>query len=165
MSTTTTPYVAIAARIRQFCTELGLPQPVAAATPSGLPENAGWMFVQFSTDRSAAALIIQKTQGRAPNIHSHLDLQGLDGFIELPRLNGRVLCHFECDLNKVRAVLHLFVDSVRRPVRASSKTPGKAQAASIPGLSLDSDAASETPVHGFTEEEIEEEMAMIEGRS
>jgi hypothetical protein len=168
-STTVLPYVAIAARVRQFCAELGLPAPVTAATPSGLPENKGWMFMQFSEDKNAAALIVQKTEGKAPNVHSHLDLAGHDGYIPLPKYNGRVLCHFECDLNKVKSVLHLFVASARRPIHASRTTGKKSVTATIPGLSDDSEetsvAASEPASYQFTEEELDAEIALINGLS
>jgi hypothetical protein len=117
--------------IRALCTELGLPTPTTSNTDSGLPENTGWMFIAFgpeSVDSSralgdTACLIVSKS---LTQVHSHIDLDGEEGYIGLPKKNGRVICHFAPDLSLIAQVLHRFVSASRRASITPVKSTGKA---------------------------------------
>lgn len=136
MTTTTTKtvtvpvYTTITSALIKACHDQGLPSPLLdATTESGLPENAGWAFLRFT--EGAAALIIQKSVTKVPQVHSHVDLSDYQGFIALPKKNGRVLCHFKGDATLMADVLHLFVGTAKRPVAAKAKAEVVAGAASL----------------------------------
>lgn len=125
----------------QFCQKVlaaakaqGL-QPITADTESGLPQNDGWCFLRFAPD--GAALIIPKGKTRMGNCHSHVDLSGKDGFVALPKKNGKVICHFESDADKVSKVLSAFVGAAKRATLAP--TP-KATVAATPSPTVEQPA-------------------------
>jgi hypothetical protein len=137
----------------KFCADLiaraeKLAPVVRADTESGLPQNEGWAFLRFVG--SEAAMIVQKSKSKAPQIHSHVDLSGKAGFIELPKKNGKVICHFAPDLDLIEAVLPLFVGASKRATAAAQKaTP------SVPAV------ASQAPVVAAPDYS-EEDLAAIE---
>lgn len=125
MNTATPLYINFVNNILDFCAEKGW-EVESHPTPSGLRENAGWCFLTFKG--SEASLIIPKSKGAPTNLHSHVDLSGHDGYRPLPGKNGKVICHFEADLAKVKAVLHLFLGAAKRATlgrlpTASGTTP------------------------------------------
>jgi hypothetical protein len=143
-----TAYVQYAQVLHSMIEDLGLPPPVHADTETGFPQNEGWFFVRWGNSESAA-LIVPKAKRGMRSLHSHLDLSGHDGFIPLPAKNGRVVCHFESDLSKVRKVLHLFVSASKRaiapPVRRLSAVSLPASV-SRPVSGQDATAASQAPI-------------------
>ena len=129
-STKTQPaYVQFIAGIRRTIQGLGLPTPTLdESTPTGLPENNGYVFVEWGVHGVAPAIIVPKSVMRMGNLHSHLDLSAYPGHVPLPKKNGRVVCHFEADLAKVSRVLSLFADATasKRPVAAPVKRQASA---------------------------------------
>jgi hypothetical protein len=129
MSTTTVSKTrAFGQTILAICEELKLPVPTLSPTESGLPENTGWIFVGFgpkSVNSSrelgdTACLIISKS---LTQVHSHLDLDGEEGYLPLPKKCGRVICHFAADIDLIANVIGRFVTASRRAtVHASAKT-------------------------------------------
>jgi len=98
MSTTTTKsYVTFTAALIAKCTELGLSPLRDMTTESTLPENAGWAFLRFG-DNNSAALIVPKSVTRMGNCHVHIDCASSPGVVPLPKKNGRVICHHTPDL-------------------------------------------------------------------
>lgn len=165
ISTTTAPlYVQFAAQIRAAAEEQGLPQPEAAATPSGFPENENYFFVRWND----AALIVPKSKTRMGNLHSHIDLSGLDGYVALPKKNGRVVCHFSPDVRLVSKALSLFVNASKRPVappvkRLASDSGPVVATASGPAYDAASEVASWGSAHvgTYTEEDAEEALLAL----
>jgi len=182
MSTTTNAaplYVQFAAQIRAEIEAQGLPEPTAAETPTGFPENEGYFFVEFGPHGSSPALIVPKSKTRMGALHSHVDLSGIPGHIALPRRNGRVVCHFEPDAAKVSKALASFVGASKRPVappvrrlsadsrpasqpasQPASKappTPAVALTDMFPGLS----SAPASHVGSYSEEEAEEALQAL----
>lgn len=155
----------------QFCTKVlaaakaqGL-QPITADTESGLPQNDGWCFLRFAPD--GAALIIPKGKTRMGNLHSHVDLTGKDGYVALPKKNGKVICHFAPDADKVTAVLSAFVGAAKRPTAAPvSKVASSATVATTPsaplsdvfGEALEEMLNEEPETQSYATEETEEEQ-------
>lgn len=89
------------------------------STESGLKENGGWCFLRLEgTHEAGASLIIPKAVGRLGKLHSHVDLVGHDGHVALPKKNGKVICHFEPDLQKVSKVLKFFLSASKRATLA-----------------------------------------------
>jgi hypothetical protein len=120
----------------QFCNALkaeaesqGLGHYLTADTETGLPQNAGYAFLRFS--ENGAAIIVPKSQTRMANVHSHVDLSGQDGFVALPKYNGRVLCHFAPDVTLLAPVLCLFNGQAKRPIAYSQKTVAATVAAPV----------------------------------
>lgn len=127
MNTATPMYISFVHNILDFCAENGW-EVDSHPTPSGLRENAGWCFLTFKG--SDASLIIPKSKGAPTNLHSHVDLAGRDGYRPLKARNGKVVCHFEADLAKVKAVLPLFLGAAKRATlgrlpTASVTTPAR----------------------------------------
>ena len=117
MTTNTTAlYIQFANALRAEIRAQGLPEPTAAETPTGFPENEGYFFVEFGPHGQSPALIVPKSKTRMGNLHSHVDLSTLSGHIPLPRKNGRVVCHFEPDVAKVSKAFASFVHASKRPV-------------------------------------------------
>lgn len=130
-NTSTALYVQFANQIRAQIKALGLPEPTAAATPTGFPENEGYFFVEWGPHGQAPALIVPKSKTRMGNLHSHVDLSGIPGHIALPKKNGKVVCHFEPDASKVSKALASFIGSSKRPTAAPvRRLPGVLPAAS-----------------------------------
>ncbi len=177
MTTTNTAplYVQFAQQIRAQIQALGLPAPTSAPTPTGFPENDGYFFVEWGTHLVAPALIVPKSKTRMGALHSHVDLSGLDGHIALPRRNGRVVCHFEPDVSKVRNALARFIGASKAPARApvrrltpASGTPVAASQAPIvpleamfPGLAAD---ASQQAEPSYSDDAADEALAALEER-
>lgn len=136
-------YVQFCHALIKECKRQGLPEPVRADTETGLPQNEGWAFLRFTPD--GAALIIPKGKTRLGNLHSHVDLSGKDGYIPLPKKNGKVVCHFSPDLGKVSKVLSAFVGAAKRATL--SPTPKATLGAPVytgPDVfALDSEVASQ----------------------
>ncbi len=157
MSTVTTSksvpaYVSFCAAIIAECQAQGL-DPLRDATESGLPQNEGYCFLRFQ--EGGAALIVPKSKNRMAPCHSHVDLSGVEGFIPLPRKNGRVICHFESDLGLLATVLPFFVGASKRaslpPVRKTQSAPVEA----TPSLE------TETYEHEEVEEEMEQSIVQL----
>lgn len=122
-------YIQFTASVRRTIDGLGLPTPTLdPSTPTGLPENDGYVFVEWGQHLVAPAIIIPKSKLRMGNLHSHLDLSAYPGHVPLPKKNGRVVCHFEADLAKVSRVLALFADATasKRPVAPPVKRQANA---------------------------------------
>ena len=121
----------------------GLPAPSAdPTTPSGLPENEGFVFIEWGPHGVAPALIVPKSKNRMGALHSHLDLSDLDGHVPLPRRNGRVACHFEPDAAKVSRALARFIGASKAPARAPVRGQSSASQAPVGTASQ----AAEAPV-------------------
>lgn len=146
-------YVQFCKALIKFCEEKGL-NPVRANTETGLPQNEGWAFLRFS--EGGAALIIPKGKTRLGSLHSHVDLQGKDGYIALPKKNGKVICHFAPDLEKVKAVLPMFVGAAKRATAAP--TP-KATQAATPSAPVSKEGEEELKSWAQEESELEEAVA------
>lgn len=123
-TSTTVPYMQFLAAVRAEIRRLGLPEPSTAPTPSGLPENKGYVFIEWGEHLLVPALIVPKSTLRMGNLHSHVDLSDLPGYIPLRKPNGRVVCHFEPDPTKVSAALRRLIGASkvasRTPVRRPS---------------------------------------------
>mgnify|MGYP001567933139 CR=1 FL=1 len=102
------------------CAKLGLAVlSLDPTTESGLKENGGWCFLRLEGDHAnGASLIIPKAVTRLGNLHSHVDLMGKDGYIPLPKKNGKVVCHFAPDVEKVKKVLPAFLSAAKRATAA-----------------------------------------------
>jgi len=99
-ATTTTPlYVQFAAALKQKCAELGLKFEECPGTETGFPQNEGYFFVR--TAPGQAAMIVPKSKTRMANVHLHIDLTGVEGHVQLPKKNGKVLGHFVPDLDLI----------------------------------------------------------------
>ncbi len=111
------------------------------STETGLKENGGWCFLRLEgTHEAGASLIIPLAKTRLGNLHSHVDLQGKDGYVPLPKKNGKVICHFQPDVAKVTQILPMFLSAAKRataaptpkaPVAQPVATPPQAPAASL----------------------------------
>lgn len=144
-------YVQFCHALIKFCEDQGL-APLRAETESGLPQNEGWCFLRFS--EGGAALIIPKGKTRMGNLHSHVDLSGHEGFIPLPKKNGKVICHFAPDLEKVKKVVPMFVGAAKRATAAP--TPRATQGAT-PSAPVDTKAGEEEAASwAASEEELDE---------
>ena len=97
-------YVQFAQALRERCAELGI-EPTAAGTETGLPQNEGYFFVEFGPHGQSAAIIVPKSKTRMGNVHLHIDASDLEGCVELPKKNGRVICHFVPDVDLLTPVL------------------------------------------------------------
>lgn len=149
--TTTTPaFISFTAALVQAAAELGLPKPVTAETETGLPQNKGFVFLRFAPD--GAALIIPKSVKAMAKLDSHLDLSGHDGYLNPVDSNGRVICQFAPDVDKVKAILPLFVEASKRPVKKASKVDSAAASAATPDTADgEAELASWSPSDGETE--------------
>lgn len=124
-------YVQFIDQVRAAIRAEGLPEPTAAETPSGLPENEGYCFIEWGAHGSAPAMIVPKSKTRMGNLHSHVDLSGHQGHIQLPKRNGRVVCHFAPDVALVSRALHAFMGASKRDVAAPvRRLPGASQSTS-----------------------------------
>lgn len=139
-SASTVPYLQFIAAVRAEIRRLGLPEPQTdPGTTSGLPENRGYVFIEWGAHLIAPALIVPKSTLRMGNLHSHVDLGDLPGHIPLRSPNGRVVCHFEPDIRKVSVALERFIGASkvasRTPVR---RLPTDARPASqAPGVPIE----------------------------
>jgi hypothetical protein len=111
---------------------LGLPDPqLDPSTESGLPENKGYVFIEYGPHGGAPAIIVPKSARGPAIVHSHLDLSDLEGHVALPRPNGRVVCHFKAEPVAVASALSRFcaTGSSKRPVAAPVRrlTPASGQ--------------------------------------
>lgn len=98
---------------------LGLPDPTLdPSTESGLPENKGYAFIEYGVHLVAPAIIVPKSARGPAIVHSHIDLSDMDGYVPLPRPNGRVVCHLKADPKAVASALARFVGASKRPVAA-----------------------------------------------
>jgi hypothetical protein len=89
------------------------------STETGLKENGGWCFLRLEgTHEAGASLIIPLAKHRLGNLHSHVDLQGHDGYVPLPKKNGKVICHFQPDVAKVTQILPKFLSAAKRATAA-----------------------------------------------
>lgn len=123
-STTTPVYITFIKALKDECVRQGLPAPDSAPTLSGLPENMGYCFLQWSNGTAEPArLIIPKSITRMGSLHSHVDLSAYEGHIALRKPNGKVVCHFAPSLELVKATLSLFVGASRRASQAPVKRP------------------------------------------
>jgi len=172
MTTTTTAqksvpmYVQFAAALRARAEELGL-QFESAATETGFPQNDGYFFVR--TGPSAAAMIVPKGKGRMANVHLHIPLDPTtEGYVALPKKNGRVLCHFAADLDLIaKHVLPALPGASKRPVARPLGTthskPVEAPVGDVFGAALDDLLAVSEPASGSfaSVEESEEEFQTV----
>ena len=120
----TPAYITFVNALIQECSRLGLPAPDSAPTVSGLPENVGYCFLQWSsTSGVAARLIIPKSVLKMGLLDSHIDLSAYKGFVPLKKNNGKVLCKFEPSIELLSPVLNLFVGASRRASQAPVSVP------------------------------------------
>lgn len=143
-----------------YCAEKGLkPVSLDPTTESGLKENGGWCFLRFEgTHEQGASLIIPKAVARMGRLHSHVDLSGRDGYVALPKKNGKVICHFEPDLEKVKAVLPAFLSAAKRATLAP--TPKATVSAPAAAPEPASEEVSDSAWHSLAGlEEADEELA------
>lgn len=143
-------YVTFCKDLTEECRSQGLGHYLKADTETGLPQNAGYAFLRFSED--GAAVIVPKAQGAMREVHSHLDLSGFDGFIALPKRNGRVLCHFAADLTLLAEVLPLFDGASKRPV-AKPVRQAKAEQAQASATASDTTPALTVADTAYAQEE------------
>lgn len=162
---------------------LGLPDPqLDPSTESGLPENKGFVFIEYGPHLVAPAIIVPRSARGPAIVHSHIDLSDLDGYVPLPKPNGRVVCHFLADPAKVASALARFVGASKRPVAAPVRrlTPASGQPVSRPidvlrsSASPASQPASQAPSvaltdmfpglgeEAHTDEQVDEALAALE---
>lgn len=122
-NTKTAPlYVQFAQALLKRCAEMGL-EPLRAETETGFPQNEGYFFVRFG-DQSSAAAIVPKSKLRMGNVHLHIDAEGLDGYIPLPKKNGKVICHFVADVDLLaKHILPRLPGARKRDTIVASKAP------------------------------------------
>ncbi len=161
-------FVQFAQAIRAEISRQGLPEPTHAETPTGFPENDGYFFVEWGTHGAAPALIVPKSKTRMGNLHSHVDLSGVPGFIALPKRNGRVVCHFEPDVSKVSKALHSFVGASKRPIAppvrglsTASPTASQATPDAVRVGTIDDLTAGLSGVGSYSEDEAEEALLAL----
>ena len=162
----TPSYVQFCHALVAECRAQGL-QPITAGTETGLPQNKGFAFLRFSED--GAALIVPKSVTRMGSLHSHVDLSGADGYIPLEKPNGKVMCLFAPDLEKVRAIVGRFVGASKRATVVPSKaTPGATPSApadtsygDIEVASWAASGAADKAIEEMTDEELEAATASV----
>lgn len=119
MSNTQSQHLTFIAQTLAAAKALGLPDPQAdPGTESGLPENKGYVFIEYGPHLAAPAIIVPKSARGPAIVHSHVDLSDMDGYIPLPKPNGRVVCHFKATPAAVAQALTRFVGASKRPVAA-----------------------------------------------
>lgn len=121
-NTNVKPYLAITAAITAKVSELGLaPLATDPSTPSGLPENAGWVILAHSTDRAAPRIYLSKSGTVA---ESHVEIPVGEGGLPLPKPNGKIVCRVKPDADTLaRATAKL---------SGASKVPTRRQAVAQP---------------------------------
>jgi hypothetical protein len=116
----------------------GLPSPTLdPSTESGLPENKGYVFIEWGAHGAAPALIVPKAANGVRQVDSHIDLSDMDGHIPLSKPNGRVVCRMEGDVAKVSRALARFVGASKRPVAAPVRQPVASPVKAPPGKPTD----------------------------
>lgn len=148
MSNTQSQHLTFIAQTLAAAKALGLPDPqLDPSTESGLPENKGYVFIEYGPHLAAPAIIVPKSARGPAIVHSHVDLADMDGYIPLPKPNGRVVCHFKADPQAVASALTRFVGASKRPVAAPVRrlTPASGQPVARPTDVL---RASPTPASG-----------------
>ena len=156
---------------------LGLPDPqLYPSTESGLPEVKGYVFIEYGPHGAAPAIIVPKSARGPAIVHSHVDLSDMDGYVPLPKPNGRVVCHFKADPQAVASALTRFVHASKRPVAAPVRrlTPASGQPVSRPVdvLKASSHHASGAPVKAlpadmpseydsWADEQVDEALAAL----
>ena len=115
---------------------LGLPDPqLDPSTESGLPENKGYVFIEYGPHGAAPAIIVPKSARGPAIVHSHVDLSDMtEHYVPLPKPNGRVVCHLKAEPNAVASALSRFVNASKRPVASPVRrlTPASGQPVSRP---------------------------------
>jgi len=161
-------YVQFINEIKAELDILGLPAPTSAPTETGLPENNGWVFIEFGPHGgNTPALIVPKSKTRMGVLHSHIDLAGVDGYIRPVSNNGRVVCHFEGIASKAARALFSFVNASKRPVapptrqsttsQATPNTTPKAPQGPTPG-ELEAASWASAHVGSYSDDEAEEAL-------
>jgi len=161
-------YVQFINEIKAELDILGLPAPTSAPTETGLPENNGWVFIEFGPHGgNTPALIVPKSKTRMGVLHSHIDLAGVDGYLRPVSNNGRVVCHFEPNASKAASALASFVTASKRPVAPPTRQSTASKPASQPPLTnvADSQAAelevaswASAHVGSYSDDEAEEAL-------
>lgn len=129
-------------------------------TESGLKENRGYCFLRFEgTHEAGASLIIPKAVGRMGNLHSHVDLSAYDGYVPLPRPNGKVICHFAPDPQKVAKCLKEFLSAAKRATAVA--TPKKTVATPVIDFTMPSDGEVEADSWATSEPDDEAVMQLV----
>lgn len=83
-------YVTFVAEVLRLYGELGIPLVTTDGTPSGLPENKGW--VRFESAVNGHKVYVPKSVGRMGMVETTLPIQHLNGARPLPKVNGKIMC-------------------------------------------------------------------------
>jgi hypothetical protein len=124
-NTTVPAYLALVAQLLETCDELGL-VPSREETVSTLPENTGYCFLRFG-DKSSASLIIPKSIGTMKLCDIHIDLEEVEGWVELKRPNGRVMGHIDASqVTDWKYLVESLNGASKRPTKRASSTASSA---------------------------------------
>ena len=168
MTTTTaqSQHLAFIAQTLAAARALGLPDPqLDPSTESGLPENKGYVFIEYGPHLVAPAIIVPKSARGPVTVHSHVDLSDLDGYVPLTKPNGRVVCHFRAEPRAVAQALTRFVGASKRPVAAPVRrpTPASGQPVSTPVAAPAPDPSGDLEVASWASDaDVDTALAALE---
>lgn len=114
-------YVQFAQALKQKIAEMGLEFEESEGTETGFPQNEGYFFVRSAP--GLAAMIVPKSKTRMGNVHLHIDASDLEGWVPLPKKNGKVIGHFVPDLDLLTPVLAMLPGRAKRPTIVASRAP------------------------------------------
>ncbi len=96
----TNSYLSFTAALKSKLAAEGVTLRLDPSTPTGLPENAGW--VKFESSVNEQKLYVKKSQGQQGFCETTVVIpSSTPGFLPLPKVNGKIHCRYAPDIDLI----------------------------------------------------------------